>query len=68
MDWLRAKQNFDSYFTMDCIGRAGGLALLWMEEVKVEVMSFSKYHIDVWVGDSGDPYEWRFTEIGRAHV
>ena len=61
MDWLRAKWKFDNYFTMDCIGRVGGLSLLWMEEVKVEVMSFSKYHIDVWVGDRGDPYEWHFT-------
>ena len=47
MEWLRSRWRFDKCFTVEGIGRGGGLALLWMEEVNIEVMSFSKYHIDV---------------------
>ncbi|OMO90013.1 reverse transcriptase [Corchorus capsularis] len=33
-----------------CIGRAGGLALLWLNSCRVSILSFSKSHIDAQVG------------------
>ena len=47
MEWLRSRWKFDRCFTVDGMGRGGGLALLWMMEAGIEVLSFSKYHIDV---------------------
>ena len=46
---------------MDCIGRAGGLALFWCEQINIEVRSYSSSHIDVKI--MGDRVEdnWRFT-------
>ena len=33
MEWLRYKWDFSNCLTMDCIGRGGGLAMLWSSEV-----------------------------------
>ncbi|KAL2924172.1 hypothetical protein RDABS01_028795 [Bienertia sinuspersici] len=44
-------------------GRAGGLALLWSDEVIVELMSMSSHHIDVSVKSNTGDLEWRFTGI-----
>ena len=46
---------------MESVGRGGGLALLWMTKVQVEVKSFSVQHIDVNFGDSNGANVWRFT-------
>ena len=53
MEWLRSKWYFDNCLTVDCVGRGGGLALLWMNEIEAEILSFSNNHID---GSF-----WRFT-------
>ena len=42
---------------MDNIGSKGGLAILWREEVKLEVQTFSQSHIDALV-DGGAEYGW----------
>ena len=36
---------------MECVGRGGGLALLWMNEALVEVLSFLNMHIDARISD-----------------
>ena len=41
MEWLRSRWHYDNCFAVDSVGRGGGLALLWMNDVQVEVMSFS---------------------------
>ena len=63
MDWLRSRWKFEHFFTVEGVGRAGGLAILWMKEVKVEIVSFSRYHIDVRMRDCGDTNQWRFTRF-----
>lgn len=45
------------------VSRAGGVALLWKEDVVVVLNSYSDYHIDVLVGEANDPKRWRFTGI-----
>ena len=42
------------------MGRGGGLALFWMKKADVEVLSFSKYHIDVSVGVENEGRVSRF--------
>lgn len=53
--------GFSGSFMVDCIGRSGGLALLWKESVDVILKSYSIGHIDCVIKDSGN--EWRFTGI-----
>ena len=40
MEWLRARWKFEKCFKVDCVGKARRLALLWMEEAKIEVVFF----------------------------
>ncbi|KAL6219594.1 hypothetical protein ACLB2K_007353 [Fragaria x ananassa] len=64
---------FKKSFGVDCkfvptkhdkgIRRAGGLCLLWKEEVEVEVQSYSESNIDVVIGAATDPNRWRFTGL-----
>jgi hypothetical protein len=50
-------------FVVNGDGKGGGLALYWQEGVTVDLISFSKRHIDVHV--SGGPYamKWRSTFV-----
>ena len=46
MEKVRSKLGFPNMFVVDCIGRSGGLGLLWRAEVNVEVKNFSQRHIN----------------------
>lgn len=39
--------NFNNYFTVERNGLGGGLALLWNDEIVVDIKSYSMHHIDV---------------------
>ncbi|XP_074375401.1 uncharacterized protein LOC141717203 [Apium graveolens] len=52
--------GFESSFSVDVIGRSGGIALLWRNEEEVSIRSFSKNHIDVVVRVVGCA-NWRLT-------
>lgn len=60
MQSIRRKLGFDNCFVVDRNGLSGGLALLWMDDVDLNIVSYSRHHIDCNVimqdGDS-----WRFT-------
>ncbi|XVE99180.1 hypothetical protein REPUB_Repub03eG0175100 [Reevesia pubescens] len=55
----------------DCFGRSGGLALLWTENVVIELLSYSASHIDVIIRDPTIHQDVHFTgfygnpDIGR---
>ncbi|CAM8948837.1 unnamed protein product [Rhodiola kirilowii] len=48
---LKRKLGFKNGIAVDRSGLGGGLALLWREAVQVVLKSYSRNHIDVWVGD-----------------
>ncbi|OMO57673.1 reverse transcriptase [Corchorus capsularis] len=50
----------DEAGTVECNGRAGGLALLWIKDLPIYVLSYSQYHIDAQIGVSLND-SWRFT-------
>jgi hypothetical protein len=41
MEWIRVKLGFVGLFTVDLVGRSGGVALLWREEKKLEIKNYS---------------------------
>ncbi|CAM8993770.1 unnamed protein product [Rhodiola kirilowii] len=54
-DWesLRYKLGFKGCFAVRSSGKAGGLAVLWSDDVEVELQSYSNQHIDIWIkGDN----------------
>ena len=57
---LKSTLGYDCSFAVDASGRSGGLAILWNNEIKVEILGFSKYHIDGKVLGVGDQ-PWRLS-------
>lgn len=59
---LRISLNMDGVFSVDCMGKSGGLRLFWDDSVDVNIISFTKWHIDyVVTAASVDP--WCFTRF-----
>lgn len=46
VDKVRDLIGFESSFSVDVLGRSGGIAQLWHHENEVSITSFSKNHID----------------------
>ena len=42
-------------------GKSGGMALLWVRDLDVEIKSFSRYHINAIVIDPKAGFKWRMT-------
>lgn len=53
--------HFDSCFSVDCVGRSGGLGLLWKNSVDVAISGYSNNCIDAMISCGGVP--WQFTGI-----
>ena len=52
--------GYDNAFGVDPTGRSGGLCIFWNNEINIDILGYSCYHIDVKVSDlGGDP--WRLT-------
>lgn len=57
---LRVKLGFDHCFSVDRIGRSGGLAIFWKNNFSREILSYSRNHIDVAVMVN-NIQDWRLT-------
>lgn len=58
---IKLSFNYSGCFSVDCVGRNGGLCLFWKEEVDVLIRSYSKFHIDasiIW-----NSKVWRFSGL-----
>ena len=62
MERLRSKLGFSGMLTWDREGRSGGLCLLWLDSINVQLLSGSKGHIDVMV-TTPNSTSWRFTGL-----
>ncbi|OMP01909.1 reverse transcriptase [Corchorus capsularis] len=60
MEWIRCRIGYDCCFSVGSVGRSGGLAMLWNNEIAVSIVSYSNLHIDITVGNV-DSEKWRFT-------
>lgn len=71
---MKRRLGFEGCFTINSLGRRGGLALLWKNESKVEIESFSQRHISAKVTDPMINSQWLFTrvywesETGKHHI
>lgn len=63
MEMVRRECGFQNMFAANRTGNSGGLALLWKENFKVSLLSFSKNYIDVIVQEQGRGIPWRLTCI-----
>lgn len=60
--------GFKNSFAVSSTGRSGGLGMYWNDDVKIEILPYSQYHMDTIVtGLEGDP--WRLTCVyGEART
>lgn len=65
---LAASIGFDNAYAIDSVGRSGGIGLFWNNSIKINILGYSDYHVDVEVLDPGwDP--WRMTAVyGKAQT
>jgi exonuclease III len=49
LERIRIRIGFNSVFGVDSVGRSGGLALLWSDEISVEVQNYSRLHVNALV-------------------
>ena len=57
---LKFKLGFNNLFTVDKVGRSGGLALYWKSSHNVRLLKFGRNFIDVRV-ENADSRTWRCT-------
>jgi hypothetical protein len=56
----KVQLGFGSVFVVDSIGRSGGLALFWHENVEVEIQNYSRRHINAKVRSDISGQWWKF--------
>lgn len=61
MQRLKYQLGFPGMFTVDPIGRSGGLALFWQNSEEVAIQNFSLRHINATVTLMGSNFSWKFT-------
>lgn len=52
MEMIKCKIGFSNVFAVDCVGRSGGLGLLWNKKAGLEIQNISRRHINATISDS----------------
>jgi hypothetical protein len=58
---IKYKLGFHNVFVVDCVGKSGGLALLWSEDAEVEIQNYSRQHINAKIALVASEPAWKFT-------
>ncbi|XP_075669913.1 uncharacterized protein LOC142639649 [Castanea sativa] len=61
MDKVKEEFNMKQSWVVPSNGRSGGLALLWKDEIKIELLTYSLNHIDVLVSGGSSLGGWHLT-------
>jgi len=65
---LKSTIGFDCSFAISSEGRSGGLSIFWNNNVRVEILPYSQYHIDAIITENRED-AWRFTCVyGEARM
>ena len=63
MEKIMEKINFVNGLVVPRKGRGGGLAMLWKREVALEIMGYSRNHIDVIISEQDMGFKRRMTSF-----
>ena len=58
---LKSRLDFQSVFTVDCVGRSGGLAHFWASNISVEIQNYSRCHINATIKLADNDQPWKIT-------
>ena len=59
---LAGTLGFDNSYVVDSQGRSGGIGLFWNNGINIDILGYSRYHLDVSVEEQGKD-KWRMTCI-----
>lgn len=59
-DKIKNKMGFNSGFVVECVGRSGGLALLWTNDLVVDIENYSRRHINATIRSTKHTGAWKF--------
>ena len=57
MNNVKQKIRFDNHFVVDPVGLAGGLAMIWKNEVNVKQVLFTSFTIELLIDDRDTNFE-----------
>lgn len=58
LESARVLLKFDSYLSVDVVGISGGLAVLWRDSIKFNILNFSRNFVNLVIQDDAKE-EWR---------
>lgn len=61
MHAMHCKMGFEGLFTVDPMGKSGGLALFWRDSKEVEILQYSLSHINASISMPRRNYRWLLT-------
>jgi exonuclease III len=65
---LAGTQGYDNVFAVSSTGRIGGVAVLWNNEIKLDILPYSQWHTDAVVFPASEE-PWRLTCVyGEAQI
>lgn len=68
VEQLKTTLGFDFAFAISSLGRSGGLWIFWKNNINLQILPYSQYHIDAIVQE-GDLEPWRLTCVyGEART
>jgi hypothetical protein len=61
MELIRCKLGLKNMIAVNCVGKSGGLALLWGDELDVEIQNYSRRHVNAKISLPFESATWKFT-------
>jgi hypothetical protein len=61
LEEIHYKIGYYGLFVVDCIGRSGGLALLWSSEMSMEIQNYSQHYINAVIKAPINDVPWKLT-------
>jgi exonuclease III len=63
LEYLRVKLGYVGLFVVDPVGRSGGLALFWRNDVQLEIQNYSRRHINSLIKEGDRDSYWKLTSF-----
>ena len=65
---MKNTSGYANAFAVNNLGHSGGLGFFWNNEIRLEILPYSQYHIDAIVTESNGN-KWRLTTVyGEAQT
>lgn len=61
MEHIRLRVGFENYFVVNALGKRGGLALLWNDDLNLVIFSYFSSHITSFIWDINSGAMWSLT-------